>query len=196
MADLPGACQMARSLLSKKGWNIPYQKPGVAWLQVSHDLSFWSHVEFLNVSGLIRVLNKQLATKSTVNIQTVRKKWRGLSLELEDLEKILAEGKFRGRTEIEWRRFLALICVNVAHGKAPDLAMKIVSEAFSDQSKGEGCSMKMEDFIDMFKHVAAIKGMKEDKVKEIVDYLASAGAKQDGILSYENFKTDLCPPLS
>ena len=80
------------------------------------------------------MLNKQLGSKSTVNVQTIRKKWRGLSLELEDFEKVLDEGKFKGRNEIEWRRFLALMCVGVvAHGKSPDHAnaMKIVSESFS-----------------------------------------------------------------
>ena len=56
--------------------------------------------------------------------------------------------------------------------------------------------MNSEDFIEMFKHVATILGMKEGKIKEVVEYLEAAGAKQDGILSYENFKTDLCPPLT
>ena len=36
----------------------------------------------------------------------------------------------------------------------------------------------------------------EGRTKDIVSYLEQAGVKQDGILSHENFKTDLCPPLS
>ena len=61
---------------------------------------------------------------------------------------------------------------------------------------GEGCSLPTEDFIEMFKKVASIKGLEDNKIKEVMEYLEAAGAKQDGILSHENFKTDLCPPLS
>ena len=46
-------------------------------------------------SGLIRVLHKQLGSKTNVNIQTLRKKWRGLSLELDDLDKAIKEGGFK-----------------------------------------------------------------------------------------------------
>ena len=46
-------------------------------------------------SGLIRVLHKQLGSKTNINIQTLRKKWRGLSLELDDLDKVLREGGFK-----------------------------------------------------------------------------------------------------
>ncbi len=146
--------------------------------------------------GLIRVLNKQCCHKTKVNLQTLRKKWRGLSLELEHLDKILLEGGFKGQTELLWKRFLALICIGVAHNKDVAQAMKIVNEAFSDQGKGEGCSMKTEDFIEMFTHVADIKAFDQAKVKDVIAYLESAGARQDGILSYENFKTDLCPLLT
>lgn len=125
----------------------------------------------------------------------MRKKWRGLSLDLDHLDKVLNEGGFKGQSEIEWRRFLALICIGVAHNKDVDQAMKIVSEAFADQSRGEGCSLAAEEFIDMFKYVASVKGLTDSKTKDIIDYLESAGEKQDGILSYENFKTDLCPPI-
>ena len=48
----------------------------------------------------------------------------------------------------------------------------------------------------MFKHVAIVKKLDEGRIKDVVNYLEEAGVKQDGILSYENFKTDLCPPLS
>ena len=44
---------------------------------------------------MIRVLHKQLGTKTNVNIQTLRKKWRGLSLELDDLDKAIKEGGFK-----------------------------------------------------------------------------------------------------
>ena len=47
--------------------------------------------------GLIRVLHKQLGSKTNVNIQTLRKKWRGLSLELDDLDKVLRDGGFKVR---------------------------------------------------------------------------------------------------
>ena len=104
--------------------------------------------------------------------------------------------QLQGKNEIEWRRFLALISIGVSPNKDPIHAMKIVSESFSDQSKGEGCSMNTEDFINMFKHVAIIKKIDEGRTKDIVSYLEQAGVKQDGILSHENFKTDLCPPLS
>ena len=48
-----------------------------------------------SISGLIRVLHKQLGSKTNVNIQTLRKKWRGLSLELDDLDKAIKEGGFK-----------------------------------------------------------------------------------------------------
>ena len=87
--------------------------------------------------------------------------------------------------------------VGVSHNKDPIQAMKIVSESFADQSKGDGCSMNTEDFINMFKHVAIVKKLDEGRIKDVVNYLEEAEVKQDGILSYnENFKTDLCPPLS
>lgn len=145
--------------------------------------------------GLIRVLNKQLGVKTKVAVQTLREKWRGLSLEMENLDKVLNEGGFKGQRELEWKRFLALICIGVAHNKDIDQAMKIVTEANADQGKGDGCSMNADDFIDMFKYVASVKGLHEKKVKDVIVYLEAAGARQDGILSHENFKTDLCPPL-
>jgi hypothetical protein len=83
----------------------------------------------------------------------------------------------------------------VAYDGSVDTAMKIICEAFSDQSKGEGFAMTTEEFIDMFKEVAAVKELEDTKVQEIIDYLESAGAKQNGILSFENFKTDMCPAL-
>ena len=70
-------------------------------------------------------------------MQILRKKWRGLSLSLEDLEKVLKEGGFKGVSDIGWPRFLAVMCIGVAHNREIDQAMKIVSESFSDQSKGE-----------------------------------------------------------
>ena len=103
---------------------------------------------------------------------------------------------FQAKNEIEWRRFLALISLGVSHNRDPIQAMKIVSESFSDQSKGDGSSMNTEDFINMFKHVAIVKKLDEGRTRDVVIYLEQAGIKQDGILSYENFKTDLCPPLS
>ena len=61
--------------------------------------------------GLVRVLHKQLGNRPTVKLQTLQKKWRGLSLEAEDLEKMIKEGKFIGQNEIEWKKLLALICL-------------------------------------------------------------------------------------
>ena len=55
-------------------------------------------------SGLIRVLHKQLGSKTNVNIQTLRKKWRGLSLELDDLDKAIKEGGFKG--SFLWQYFI------------------------------------------------------------------------------------------
>ena len=75
----------------------------------------------------------------------------------------------QGKNEIEWRRFLALISIGVSHNKDPIQAMKIVSESFSDQSKGEGCSMNTEDFINMFKHVAIIKKIDEGNLLKGID---------------------------
>ncbi len=91
---------------------------------------------------------------------------------------------------------MALISLGVSHNRDPIQAMKIVSESFSDQSKGDGGSMNTEDFINMFKHVAIVKKLDEGRTRDVIIYLEQAGIKQDGILSYENFKTDLCPPLS
>ena len=108
---------------------------------------------------------------------------------------MIKEGKFIGQNEIEWKKLLALICLGVAKNDV-EMAMKIASEACSDQSKGEGCSMNAEEFIEMFKFVSEKKGLSPDKVREIANYLETAGARQDGILSHENFKTDLCPPLN
>ena len=77
--------------------------------------------------------------------------------------------QLQGKNEIEWRRFLALISIGVSHNKDPIQAMKIVSESFSDQSKGEGCSMNTEDFINMFKHVAIIKKIDEGNLLKGID---------------------------
>ena len=76
------------------------------------------------------------------------------------------------------------------------IAMKVICEAYSDLSKGDGFSLNTEEFIEMFKHVAAVKGLKEDNINDICDYLEAAGGKQGGMLSYENFKADLCPPFN
>lgn len=146
--------------------------------------------------GLVRVLHKQLGNRgSTVKLQTLQKKWRGLSLEAEELEKMIKEGKFLGQNEIDWKKCLALICLGVGKNDV-EMAMKIASEACSDTSKGEGCSMNAQEFIEMFKLVSEKKGMEPEKIREIADYLDTAGSRQDGILSHENFKTDLCPPLN
>eukprot|EP00093_Oithona_nana_P012990 12990.XXX_424267_423316_1 [CDS] Oithona nana genome sequencing. len=147
--------------------------------------------------GLVRVLHKQLGNRgqTTVKLQTLQKKWRGLSLEAEELEKMIKEGKFLGQNEIDWKKCLALICLGVGRNDV-EMAMKIVSEACSDTSKGEGCSMNAQEFIEMFKLVSEKKGMEAEKIREIADYLDTAGSRQDGILSHENFKTDLCPPLN
>ena len=145
--------------------------------------------------GLVRVLHKQLGREPSVKLQTLQKKWRGLSLEAVELEKMIKEGKFIGQNEIVWMKLLALICLGVGRNDV-EMAMKIASEACSDTSKGEGCSMNAQEFIEMFKLVSEKKGMEPEKIQEIANYLETAGTRQDGILSHENFKTDLCPPLN
>lgn len=131
---------------------------------------------------------------TSVSVMKLKAKWRGLSLDLRDFDRMIEEN-FMGQDEIEWRPFLAAISLGVAHDGGIEMAMKIISESFSDLSKGEGLSLNTTDFIDMFKHVAAHKKINEDKIQEIADYLRSAGAKQGGMLSFENFKADLCPNL-
>ena len=73
--------------------------------------------------------------------------------------------------------------------------MKVVCEAMTNLTTGEGFSLPGEDFIELFKEVAQVAELDEAKTKEIAEYLESASQRQNGILSYENFKTDLCPEL-
>ena len=117
-------------------------------------------------------------------------------MEMSDLYRVLREGGWQDASEIEWMKFLALTSAGVAHdtGGIP-MAMKVISEAHSDLSKGDGISLSTEEFIEYFKILAHIKALENSKVKEVVEYLESAGAKQGGLLSYENFKADLCPAL-
>ena len=148
------------------------------------------------ITGLIRVLHKQIGSKGRVHVTTLKSKWRGLSMEMSDLNRVLREGGWQDASEIEWMKFLALTSAGVAHdtGGIP-MAMKVISEAHSDLSKGDGFSLSTEEFIEYFKILAHIKALENSKVKEVVEYLESAGAKQGGLLSYENFKADLCPAL-
>ena len=60
---------------------------------------------------------------------------------------------------------------------------------------GEGFSLDGEDFIEMFIEVAKVAELGEDKIKEVKEYLETAAERQNGILSYENFKTELCPEI-
>ena len=131
---------------------------------------------------------------STVSVMKLKTKWRGLSLDLGDFDRMIEEN-FQGQDELEWRPFLAAISLGVAHDGAIETAMKIISESFSDLSKGEGFALNTNDFIDMFKHVAALKNLDCGKINEVAHYLRSAGAKQGGMLSFENFRADLCPCL-
>ena len=64
-------------------------------------------------SGLIRVLHKQVGSKGKVHVNTLKSKWRGLSLNLSDLDQILTAGGWHDL--IEWPKFLALTSTGVAH---------------------------------------------------------------------------------
>ena len=142
------------------------------------------------------MLQKQIGTQGKVHVSTLRTKWRGLSLNKAEMGDILAKGGWQDSQEVDWPMFLAVSASGVAHEGGIPIAMKIICEAHSDLAKGEGFAMATSEFIEMFKLVAKHQGLEEDKMNEVIEYLESAGAKQGGILSFENFKADLCPPLN
>ena len=70
-------------------------------------------------------------------------------MEMSDLYRVLREGGWQDASEIEWMKFLALTSAGVAHdtGGIP-MAMKVISEAHSDLSKGDGISNRRSRLMD------------------------------------------------
>ncbi|MEE6511585.1 hypothetical protein FKM82_018205, partial [Ascaphus truei] len=60
--------------------------------------------------GLLRILHKQLSSKININMAELEHKWKDLCLPKEQLQSILRLDNFRSKDEVEWLKFLALVC--------------------------------------------------------------------------------------
>lgn len=145
--------------------------------------------------GLLRVLYKQVGCQEVVSVSTLKAKWRGICLSLDRLDRILQSAGCKLDSSIAWQDFVCEAAMTVATEDTVEATMKILCEVMAKHPDGVGSSLPADEFIDLLKKVCVRKGIDQDRQDETEQYFKTAGEKQDGVLTYENFKAAGCPQL-
>ncbi|TRY67171.1 hypothetical protein TCAL_03087 [Tigriopus californicus] len=144
--------------------------------------------------GLLRVLNKQLRQRAIVQKPLLEARWRGICMEEATLENLLEEGNLTD-DNIPWKQFVAEAAANIAPNSTIDSHMEVICEAMSDHPEGISSSLKMPEFVAMFRLTAKKLQIDQESVKKIEGYLETVAERQGGILLPQNLRSQDCPAI-
>ncbi|NXE51146.1 ROP1L protein, partial [Casuarius casuarius] len=112
--------------------------------------------------GLLKILHKQLAPKTLVNVAELKEKWKYLCLPEEQLKAILQLDNFS--EEVEWMKILALGC-SVLSGSLLS-SMKYACEILTTDPDGGPAHIAFETFSFLYSYLASIDGeIPEEKIE-------------------------------
>lgn len=96
---------------------------------------------------------------------------------------------------IPWKRFVAEAAANIALSPTIDSHMEVICEAMSDHPEGISSSLKMPEFVAMFRLVAEKLQIEAESVKSIESYLETVAERQGGILLPQNLRSQDSPAI-
>jgi hypothetical protein len=144
-------------------------------------------------NGILRVLNKQLGPKKTLELPVIEEKWADLSLPKEQFDDIVRIGGFNG--DVDWMKFFAVCCS--ALGKDITDAMRIACEILTADPDGGAARIPFTLFQDIYRFLAQVDGeIPMDQVNIVVNYLRADVQRQNGYVQPRNFLSPNCPKLS
>ncbi|CAH1786351.1 unnamed protein product [Owenia fusiformis] len=143
--------------------------------------------------GLLRILNKQLGPRKTVDLNIIEEKWKDLALPKEQFDELVRIGGFGGT--IEWLRYFALGCS--ALGENITDAMKTVCEILTADPDGGPSRIPFPLFKDLYTYLAKVDGeISQEHINEVTSHLQYYVDKQEGYVQPRNFTSPDCPKLS
>ncbi|XP_076471270.1 ropporin-1-like protein [Babylonia areolata] len=143
--------------------------------------------------GILKVLNKQLGPKKTVDLSLIEDKWLDLALTKEQFDDLVRVGSFSG--QVEWNRFFALAAS--ALGDNITDAMKVICEILTADPDGGAARIPFPLFKDLYQYLAQIDGeISPQQVSDVINHLQYDVDKQEGYVMPRNFYCPNCPKLS
>ncbi|KAM9387443.1 ropporin-1-like protein [Phaethornis superciliosus] len=136
--------------------------------------------------GLLKILHKQFSPRGTVDVATLKEKWKDLCLPEEQLNTVLQLDSFG--EEVDWMKFLALGCSVL--GESLLSSVKHACEIITVDPEGGAASVPFETFSFLYSYLASIDGeIPEEKTEAFLHGIKQQADQQNGMVLLRNFVT-------
>ncbi|XP_045467207.1 caldesmon-like [Harmonia axyridis] len=113
--------------------------------------------------GWVKSLYLQIHPSCTVEFKVLWDRWMGSCLEHEQLIQVLCLGGFKDPSSLPWLKFIGL-CASMISGSLTQ-TMIMVCEILTEEPDGASASITIENFLSIYKFLAAIDASKDQWLK-------------------------------